>query len=160
MWLWNKVCRVSELPKSSSDPGELEDQNWKIIPPRAGHFAGARKSNVGSIKRILHITMEKFCKLFLSREGFDTLVQEALSIAKHTPLSSILADPNESLPVCPAAWLTFKETESLPSSPKLPMKTSTPTEENGGGECNTYPNSFWFGGREIICDIYRQIKRK
>ena len=103
----NCLADSSRLEKTISEASR--DYEWKFLPPRASHFAGVWERKVGSIKRILHITMALLGKSILNREEFSTLIQEAASIVNNTPMSFISALPDDPLPVSPAALLTLKE---------------------------------------------------
>ena len=98
---------------SDTDLKELTTQSenltWKFLPPGASHFAGVWERKVGSIKRILNVSLSLLNNTLLSREEFSTLILEAASIVNHTPFGEVSSDPNEPFPVSPAAHLTLRE---------------------------------------------------
>ena len=102
-------CLLDNEHLENTIRGVSKEYDWKFLPPRASHFAGVWERKVGSIKRILHVTIAQLGKSVMNREEFNTLVQEAACIVNHTPLSEISANPEDPLPVCPASILTLKE---------------------------------------------------
>ena len=82
---------------------------WKFLPPHASHFGGVWERKVGSIKRVFNASLALLGNRFLSREEFHTLIQEAARVVNNTPLGEISSDPNDPLPVCPAALLTLRD---------------------------------------------------
>ena len=94
----------------------LQDQDlkWEFVPPYGSHFAGVWESKVKSVKKVLNAAIINSQQTSLSREEFNTFLQEAGAIVNETPLGEISCDPTEPYPVAPATLLTLREPE--PSS--------------------------------------------
>ena len=90
---------------------------WNFIPPAASHFAGVWERKVGSVKRVLTAALLQTGSRTLSKEEFDTLIQETARIVNLTPLFETSSDPNDPLPVCPDALLTLRQESSSYTTP-------------------------------------------
>ena len=82
---------------------------WDLIPPKASHFAGVWERKIASVKNSLNNAILQLKERVLTKEEFDTLVQEAASMVNRTPLHEISCDPNDPFPVSPAALLNLSE---------------------------------------------------
>ena len=82
---------------------------WDFIPPAASHAAGVWERKVGSIKHALSSAIQQLGARLLTRDEFETLLQEAAAIVNQTPMAEISADPNDPLPVSPYALLTLRD---------------------------------------------------
>ena len=69
---------------------------------------------VGSVKRVLDATLLLLKTRHLSRDEFNTVLQEAGAIVNHTPLREISCDPTEPFPVSPAMLLNLRESTCEP----------------------------------------------
>ena len=87
---------------------------WELVPPHASHFAGVWERKVGSVKKVFDAAIIQAKNTFLSRDEFNTLLQESGSIVNHTPLAEISCDPTEPFPVSPFTLLTLRETVEPP----------------------------------------------
>ena len=79
------------------------------MPPAASHFAGVWERKVGSVKKALNSAIQQLGSRLLTRDEFDTLLQEAGAIVNKTPLSEVSADPNDPFPVSPYSLLTLRD---------------------------------------------------
>ena len=83
--------------------------SWDLIPPKASHFAGVWERKIASVKNSLNNAIQQLKERVLTKDEFDTLVQEAASMVNSTPLHEISCDPNDPFPVSPAALLNLSE---------------------------------------------------
>ena len=94
---------------------------WDFIPPRASHAGGVWERKVGSVKNSLNYAIDQLGSRTLTRDEFDTLLQEAAAIVNQTPLCEISSDPNDPFPVSPYSLLTLRDepaTSPLEFTPK------------------------------------------
>ena len=90
---------------------EITSENivWDFIPPAASHAAGVWERKIGSIKNVFNAAIKQLGTRLLTRDEFETLLQEAGAIVNQTPLAEISSDPNDPLPVTPYALLTLRD---------------------------------------------------
>ena len=74
-----------------------------------------------------------------------TLLQEACAIVNNTPLCEVSEDPNDPIPLTPAALLTLS-LQSLLQCNTLILKTYLRMESGGGGVPSICFKNFWLGG--------------
>ena len=87
---------------------------WEFTPTAAPHMGGVWERMVGSVKRVLDATLLLLKTRHLSRDEFNTVLQEASAIVNHTPLREISCDPTEPFPVSPAMLLNLRESTCGP----------------------------------------------
>ena len=96
---------------------QIEDEGcvWELNPPYASHCAGVWERKIGDVKKVFHAAMSELKLNSISRDEFNTLLQETASIVNNTPLFDISSDPNDPYPVSPAVLLTLRD--DAPSCP-------------------------------------------
>jgi hypothetical protein len=93
---------------------EARDCHWIFNPPGASHFGGVWERKIGSIRRVLDAVFLQVGQRNLSKDEFDTFVQEAANIVNNTPLWEVSSDPEDPGPNSPAMLLTLREDPNPP----------------------------------------------
>jgi len=99
---------------SFKEEAEKYQCQWEFNPPHASHFGGIWERSIGSFRRILDASLLILGKRLLSREEFQTYLQEAACIINSTPMYEVSSDPNDHLPVTPASLMTLKDNPNPP----------------------------------------------
>ena len=92
-----------------------QDIEWVMNPPYASNFGGHYERKIGSIRRIFEGCMASSGVKTLSYDELHTMMQISCSIVNNTPLTSVSDDPNDPMPLTPAALLTLRESSHPPS---------------------------------------------
>ena len=69
---------------------------------------------IGSIRRVFEGCLAASGVKTLSYDELSTMMQISCSIVNNTPLASVSEDPNDPMPLTPAALLTLRESSSPP----------------------------------------------
>ena len=95
----------------------LSQQNieWKMNPPYASNFGGHYERKIGSVRRVFEGCMAASGVKTLSYDELSTMMQISCSIVNNTPLATVSDDPNDPMPLTPAALLTMRESPNPPS---------------------------------------------
>ena len=114
----NFVSSRTQMEQEKVSVPEVQDflakQNieWILNPPYASNFGGHYERKIGSIRRVFEGCLAASGIKTLSYDELSTMMQISCSIVNNTPLASVSEDPNDPMPLTPAALLTLRESSS------------------------------------------------
>lgn len=100
---------------------------WIMNPPGASHHGGSWERKIGAIRRILEASLLEIGPRSLTRDEFNTVLQEAASIVNNTPLTPI-STAGDPTPITPAMLLLLRDHPN-----PAPFESFTPADLNSYG---------------------------
>ena len=94
---------------SLKEAAESHGTEWLMNPPGASSYGGSWERAIGSVRKILDVSLIKLGESHFSRDELHTLLQECCAIINNTPLYEISDYPDDPLPITPAHLLTHKD---------------------------------------------------
>ena len=136
---------------------EARGIEWAMNPVGASHFGGPYERKIGAVRRVLEATM-RGSKVSLSRDEFNTLLQEAVAVVNSTPLYAGSMGADEPLALSPSMLLTLK----TPSGSDEDFSLRSDTFATGlkrWRRVQALADQFWKGWREHYLQEL-QVRRK
>ena len=134
---------------------------WLFNPPHASHFGGVYERKIGSIRRVMEGCSALLGCRTLAYDEFVTLLQEACAIVNNTPLCEVSDDPNDPMPLTPAALLTLRESPNPPTLENFDSKDILAYGIRRWRRTQYLAQEFWVRWRkDVIGNLHRRHKWK
>ena len=144
--------------QSTMKGGDIE---WMFNPPHASHFGGVYERKIGSIRRVMEGCSALLGGRTLTYDEFVTLLQEACAIVNNTPLSEVSNDPNDPMPLTPAALLTLRENPNPPNLDSFDSTDLLSYNTKRWKRTQYLAQEFWVRWRkEVVGNLHRRHKWK